>query len=115
MSDCIFCKIVEGKVKAEIVDSSNSFIAMRDIHPKAKGHTLIIPKKHYVTLLDLPDKLGTELLQFTKNVASSLLEEKYGDGFNVIMNNLSCAGQVVMHAHLHLIPRNEGDDLHMLV
>lgn len=114
MSDCVFCKIVRKEIKADFVDSSNSFIAIRDAKPRAEGHTLIIPKEHYVTLLDLPNKLGNELLTFTKQVAGSLLEEKYGDGFNVIMNNLACAGQVVMHAHIHLVPRNEDDGLRVL-
>jgi len=112
--DCVFCKIVQGKIKADVTRVSNSFIAIKDAHPKAKGHTLIIPKQHCVTLLDMPDKLGQELLQFSKKVAGDLLDEKYGDGFNVVMNNLEPAGQVVKHAHLHIIPRKEGDGLHMI-
>lgn len=111
MTNCIFCKIARGEVQATMVDSSNSFVAFLDAHPRTPGHTLIVPKEHYVTLLDIPSKLGNELLGFTKKVAGSLLEEKKGNGFNVVMNNLSCADQVVMHAHLHLIPRNEGDGL----
>lgn len=114
MKDCVFCKIIRGEIKASLVESSNSFIAIKDAHPKTPGHTLIIPKEHHVTLLDVPDKLGNELLFFTKKVAARLLEEKHGDGFNLIMNNLPVAGQVVMHAHLHLIPRNEGDGLRSL-
>ena len=114
MENCVFCKIVRGTLKAALVDSSNSFIAMRDSHPRAVGHTLIIPKEHYVTLLDIPNRLGPELVAFTKKVAGSLLDKKYGDGFNLLMNNLSCAGQVVMHAHLHLIPRHENDGLTIL-
>lgn len=105
---------MQGIIPATVVDSSNSFVAFLDAHPKAQGHTLIVPKEHYVTLLDVPSKLGNELLEFTKKVAGRLLEEKKGDGFNVVMNNLSCAGQVVMHAHLHLIPRSEGDGLKMI-
>ncbi len=111
MTDCVFCKIIRGDIKNDFVASSNSFVAIRDIHPKSEGHTLIIPKEHYVTLLDIPDRLGEEMLSFIKKVAGGLLDEKYGDGFNVIMNNLSCAGQVVMHAHVHLVPRNEDDGL----
>lgn len=107
--DCIFCNIAKGIVKSDFIASSERFIAIRDIKPRVPGHTLIIPKEHYVTLLDVPNKLGNELLEFTKKVASKLLEEKYGDGFNVLMNNLEVAGQIVMHAHIHLIPRNEGD------
>ncbi len=113
--DCIFCKIARGKIKAEIVKSSNNFIAIFDTKPAAEGHTLIIPKKHFVTLLDINNTLGEELLKFTKEIASSLLEEKYGDGFNIIMNNLEPAGQIVKHAHIHVIPRKEGDGLRMIV
>lgn len=112
--ECVFCKIIKKEIPSEIVDESNSFIAIRDIHPKSPGHTLIIPKKHYVTLIDLPNKLGEELLSFTKHVATGLLEDKYGDAFNLIMNNLPAAGQIVMHAHLHIIPRKEKDGLHSL-
>ena len=107
--DCVFCKIVRGQIKSEIVKTSNNFIAIKDIHPKAEGHTLVIPKKHFVTLLDISSTLGNELLQFTKEVASELLDKKLGDGFNLIMNNLEPAGQIVKHAHIHIIPRKEDD------
>ena len=107
--NCIFCKIIRDKVKAIKIAESNNFIAMLDAHPQTEGHTLIIPKKHFVTLLDLPNKLGEELLAFTKKVASKILEEKKGDGFNIVMNNLEPAGQIVKHAHIHILPRKEGD------
>lgn len=109
MSDCIFCKIAKGEIKSDMIDESDHFFAIYDIHPKVHGHTLIIPKKHYVTLLDIPSNLGAELLSFTKHISSLLLEKKVGDGFNVLMNNLPAAGQVVMHAHLHVLPRKEQD------
>lgn len=112
--ECVFCKIAQGKIKAEIVKSSNNFIAIFDARPAVKGHMLIIPKKHLVTLLDINNTLGEELLKFTKEAASFLLEEKYGDGFNILMNNLEPAGQVVRHAHIHVIPRKEGDGLRMI-
>ena len=112
---CIFCDIIEGKMKGEVLRVSDRFIALKDISPAAPGHTLIIPKQHFVTLLDIPDSWGPELLSFTKAVASSFLDKKLGDGFNVVMNNLEPAGQVVMHAHLHLIPRKEGDGLQFVV
>lgn len=112
--DCVFCKILRGKIKSEFIAESNSFFAINDVNPKSEGHCLVIPKEHYTTLLDIPDKLGGEMLKFTKQVAGHLLDEKYGDGFNIIMNNLECAGQVVMHAHLHIIPRKEGDGLRFL-
>ncbi len=107
----MFCGIAKKEISAEIVGESNSFIAFRDAHPNAEGHTLIVPKQHWVTLFDIPNKYGAELLEFVKKIASELMDERYGDGFNVVMNNLECAGQVVKHAHLHIIPRKEGDGL----
>jgi|SRR3989344_3433501 len=109
--NCVFCKIVSGKISAKKVDESNSFIAILDAKPTAVGHMLVIPKQHFVTLLDIPNRLGGEMLEFTKKVASDLLDKKLGDGFNLVMNNLSVAGQVVMHAHIHVIPRKDGDGL----
>ena len=112
--NCIFCKIIRGEIKSEVIAESNSFIAIREIKPHAPGHTLIIPRNHFVTLLDIPDKYGEELLRFTKQVASELMDKKSGDGFNILMNNLECAGQLVMHAHIHVIPRKEGDGLRLV-
>ncbi|MEK6914920.1 MAG: HIT family protein [Nanoarchaeota archaeon] len=112
--NCIFCKIASGEIKQEKIMESNSFFAVRDIKPNAEGHSLVIPKKHYSNLLDIPNKLGNEMIEFTKKVASDLLDKKLGDGFNLIMNNTSVAGQVVMHAHIHVIPRKEGDGLRFL-
>lgn len=109
--NCVFCKIAKGEFKQEKLMESDNFFATFDINPHAKGHTLVIPKKHYVTLLDVPNKLGDEMLEFTKKVASYLMDKKLGDGFNLLMNNLVVAGQVVMHAHIHVIPRKEEDGL----
>ncbi len=109
--DCIFCKIAQKEMSAEIVKESDNFLAIKDINQTYKGHTLVIPKKHGVTLLDIPDARGNELLQFTKDVAEQLMSEKFGDGFNLVMNNLEVAGQVVPHAHIHIIPRTEGDGI----
>lgn len=113
-SDCIFCKIARGDISAKKVHESNLFFAIRDAHPVVKGHTLVIPKKHFVTTLDIPNKHGEELLKVIKSVASDLLDEKLGDGFNIVQNNLEVAGQVVMHAHYHIVPRNEKDGLKIL-
>src|SRR3989344_2249014 len=95
--DCIFCKIAQGKIPAEKIKESNNFFAIRDKNPKTEAHTLIIPKKHFVTLLVIPNNLGEELLKITKVVASNPLEKKFGDAFNILMNNLEPAGQVVKH------------------
>lgn len=113
--NCIFCKIARKEIKADLIAESDNFFAVRDLKPVAEGHSLIIPKKHFVTLMDIPDKLGNELLNFTKKVSSQLLDKKLGDGFNIIMNNLEPAGQFVMHAHIHVIPRKEKDGIKFFV
>lgn len=107
--NCIFCKIAKGELEAKRVGESDNFFAVLDKFPTTNGHTLIIPKKHFVTLLDIPDNLGKELLKFTKEISGKILDDKLGDGFNLIMNNLEVAGQVVMHAHIHVVPRKESD------
>jgi histidine triad (HIT) family protein len=113
--DCIFCKIAKGEIPAEKIKESDNFFAIRDKYPHAKGHTLVIPKKHFVTILDIPNTLASELMKMIKDIASNLMDNKLGDGFNVIQNNLEVAGQVIMHAHFHIIPRKDGDGLKFLV
>ncbi len=107
--DCIFCKIARGEIDTEKVLEGNSFIAFRDRDQKVEGHTLIVPKQHWVTWLDIPNTYGVELLEFSKKVINKLMDETNADGFNLVMNNLGAAGQVVSHAHLHVLPRKEGD------
>jgi len=109
--DCIFCKIVKGEVKSDIVYSDDNFIAILDIHPKAEGHTVIIPKKHYRTIVDMPNTMGGEILEAIKEVGLNLIKNKKAEAFNVFVNNGEVAGQVVMHAHIHVIPRKKGDGL----
>ncbi len=109
---CIFCKVARGEIKGQpFVAENDTFFAVRDIHPMAEGHTLVIPKKHCVTLLDVPANMGKDMLDLLKKVSSKLMDKKLGDGFNVVMNNLAVAGQAVMHAHIHVVPRNEKDGL----
>src|SRR3989338_10993332 len=98
--ECVFCKIVRKELKSEIVAETNNFLAILDVHPVAVGHTLVLPKKHFVTLLDIPASLGEEMLTLCKQLSGAFLDNKLGDAFNVAMNNLPPAGQVVPHAHI---------------
>lgn len=107
--DCIFCKIVEGKLPSEKVYESENFICIRDKSPFTEGHTLIIPKKHFKTVLDIPNSLGPELLENIKKVSLKLIEEGKGKGFNIIQSNYEVAQQEIPHAHFHIIPRKEDD------
>ena len=111
MSDCIFCRLAAGKLPAEVVLSTPRVLAFLDIAPVHYGHTLIIPKEHYQNFLDLPDDLWTEMGRVARQVAQALQKTLYAKGFNLGMNNFEAAGQVVFHAHLHVIPRYQDDGL----
>lgn len=108
--NCVFCGIVQGKIPAHIILDRDNVMAFLDINPVAPGHTLVIPKKHYETLLEIPKEILAELFEAVKAVSKALL--KYGyEGVNVLSNVGRAAGQVIMHAHVHVIPRKSGDGL----
>lgn len=109
--NCIFCKIVKGEINSDIVYSDDNFIGIKDVNPKVKGHMLLIPKKHFKTILDVPSSLGNEMLDAVKKVALKLIDDGKAEGFNILMNNFEVAGQVVPHAHIHILPRKKGDGL----
>lgn len=108
--DCIFCKIARKEIKVQVIVESDNFLAFPDAHPKIKGHTLIISKKHFVNLVDMPAVLGNELLDMVKKVGLG-----YKQDFNVVVNTGQEAGQVIMHFHLHVLPRKKGDGFRMAV
>lgn len=110
-SNCIFCKIVAGEIPSAKIYESEATFAFLDIAPVNKGHALVIPKRHYANLFELPEELGNALLTDMKRVAAAVMAATGADGLNVGMNNHEAAGQVVMHAHFHLIPRFRDDGL----
>ena len=103
-NNCIFCRIAKKEMKAEIVYESDNFIAFPDVNPKCKGHTLIVPKKHFTNIIDMPSVLGNELLEVVKKVAEIRFKQG-AEGFNLINNCGASAGQLIMHVHFHLLPR----------
>ena len=109
--NCIFCRIVNGEIKAKKTYEDENFIGILDSNPRTVGHTLIISKKHFRNLMDLPVSLGNELLDSIKKISLKLVKEGKAEGFNIISNNEKSAGQIVFHAHVHLIPRKNGDGL----
>jgi histidine triad (HIT) family protein len=113
--DCIFCKLANGKIPVKIIYENDNFVAFPDAHPLVPGHTLVVPKKHFKTLLDLPSSLGTELNDCLKQTAMLLMKEMKCGGFNVVNNNFEDAGQAVHHVHFHIVPRKKGDGLKFLV
>ena len=106
--DCVFCKIVSGKVKSKILEESDNFIVISDANPVAEGHCLIISKIHYKTIFDMPNTLGSELVKLTKKHGLRLINERKAQGIKLVSNNYGPAGQVVPHFHMHVIPHKEG-------
>lgn len=111
MEDCVFCKIIEGKIPSAKVYEDNNTVSFLDIMPANKGHCLVMPKKHYENLIELPDEGVKNLIVSAKIVAKALSLSIGNGSYNLVMNNGKEAGQVVNHAHLHLIPRFKGDRL----
>ncbi len=109
--DCIFCKISRKDVKSEILYENENYIAFLDINPSNPGHTLVIPKKHYVNALDTPDDVISGMINVAKRVALNQIKHLKAEGFNIWINNFPAAGQVIFHVHLHVVPRFPGDGL----
>ncbi|WP_026369607.1 HIT family protein [Kallotenue papyrolyticum] len=107
--DCIFCKIVAGAIPAHTVYEDEQTLAFLDINPATRGHTLVIPKQHAPDLFSVPPEALTATALAAQKVARLLQQVVRPDGLNIVQNNGSAAGQVVMHYHVHLIPRWTGD------
>jgi len=109
IKDCVFCKIANGEIPSKRIYENDNFFSIPDANQQVGGHSLVISKKHFETILDLPSTLGTELLDCIKKTTIKLIEEHESEGFNIVNNNFECAGQIVKHVHFHILPRNEGD------
>ncbi|OLS36522.1 HIT family protein [Bacillus sp. MRMR6] len=110
MSDCIFCKIVNGEIPAAKVFENEHVIAFLDISQVTKGHTLVIPKVHKENLYELTPDLARNLFEVVPSIANALKKTYEPIGLNTINNNGEAAGQTVFHYHMHLIPRyGQGD------
>lgn len=107
--DCIFCKLANGVIPTNSIYEDEDFNVILDLAPATKGHALILPKAHADNLYQLPDETAAKVLVLAKKLSTSMTEKLSCDGFNVVQNNGSLAGQTVFHFHMHLIPRYEGD------
>lgn len=108
--DCLFCKIVAKQVPANVVYEDESSIAFLDITPRTTGHTVVIPKEHAPSVIELSeDKMG-ELFLAVKRVDELLLRTLTPDGVTIGINQGSASGQEIKHLHVHLMPRWHGDE-----
>lgn len=107
--DCIFCKLANGEIPANTLYEDEMFRVILDLGPATKGHALILPKEHADNLYELPEEIASKTLVLAKKMALLMKDKLHCDGFNLVQNNGECAGQTVMHFHLHLIPRYTED------
>ncbi|MBR9690858.1 HIT family protein [Candidatus Woesearchaeota archaeon] len=107
--DCIFCKIAKGDIPSAKVYEDENTLAFLDIGPVNKGHTLVIPKRHSETLLHMDERDACHVMKTVQLVADAVKKATKAEGFNVLMSNFKAAGQVVPHAHIHIIPRFPND------
>lgn len=107
--DCIFCSIVAGDTRADIVLETDLLLGFLDQRPVFKGHTLLVPKAHHVTLPDLPADLRDPFLGAAQRLAAAMVDGLGAQGSFVAMNNT--VSQSVPHLHCHVVPRTKGDGL----
>ncbi|WP_161897513.1 HIT family protein [Gordonia spumicola] len=112
MDACVFCEIAADRSPAHIVYSDERVIAFLDRAPIARGHTLVIPRRHSSGLSDLDPSLGTPLFSAAQRIADAMKTPGFGaDGVNLAVNDGRAAMQTVFHTHMHVVPRRSGDKL----
>jgi len=111
IKDCVFCKIVAGEIPSSKVYEDDLVMAFLDIAPINPGHTLIIPKQHHTSATTVPPECGARMMQMAPRIACAMMRATEADGFNLLLSNGACAGQVVPHTHLHIIPRFPDDGI----
>ena len=109
--DCIFCKIIKKELPCAKVYEDDATIAFLDIGPVNHGHVLVIPKRHSETLFHMDERDALNCMKTTQLVADAVKKATNADGINILMNNFKAAGQIVPHAHIHIIPRFKDDGL----
>lgn len=109
MPGCLFCSIATGETDAARVWADDDFVAFLDIRPVFKGHTLLVPREHVVTLPDLPGELRDGFLSAGQRLATAMVAGLGAQGSFMAVNNV--VSQSVPHLHLHVVPRTKGDGL----
>jgi histidine triad (HIT) family protein len=106
---CIFCSIIAGQEPSVQIHRDHGFIVLMDKYPINPGHALVMPTKHYETLLQMPPAEVGKLYSLVPTVAKAIISTVKADGFNVGQNNGIAANQIVPHVHVHIVPRFNDD------
>ena len=107
---CIFCSIVNKEIPSSCIYEDDQVMAFLDLSQVTKGHTLLVPKKHYDNLLECDYETLAHLIQVVKMLAVRISERLNAQGVNVLNNTHEAAGQTVNHLHFHIIPRYSEND-----
>lgn len=110
---CVFCAIVAGEAPAIRIYEDDGYLAFLDIRPFSRGHTLVVPKRHTVDLTDTPPETLADMVAIGQRIAKAARSTELADATNVGINDGAAAFQSVMHLHLHVLPRRNGDKLSM--
>ncbi len=107
--NCIFCKIIAGEIPSTAVYEDEDFRAILDVNPAARGHVIILPKKHAANIFELDEAEASKVFPIAKKIATAVMKTYHCDGVNILQNNGEAAGQTVFHLHVHVVPRYYGD------
>jgi histidine triad (HIT) family protein len=110
--NCIFCKIIDGKIPCAKIYEDEKVLAFLDIMPVNKGHVLVVPKNHSKNILEDDDNDIVLCMKAIKKIGKAAIKAVNAQGFNIGVNTERAAGQAVFHTHFHVIPRYENDGLH---
>ena len=110
---CVFCQIVAGEQCADVLYEDERVMAFLDIAPITKGHSLVIPREHHHSLNEIPSAVLTRMMEVASRIGPASMRVMDGDGFNIMAAVGRCAGQIVPHAHLHVVPRHPADGVVM--
>lgn len=110
-TSCIFCKIANGEIPSYKVYEDSEVIAFLDVNPASRGHTLVMPKDHYTSIVTTPKAILDKAFEVAQLVAQAEIAQLGASGVNVITNCGKSAGQTIDHFHIHVIPRYEHDGL----
>lgn len=109
--DCIFCRIIASQIPCHKVYEDESVIAFLDINPVSEGHTLVVPKEHFEKFDECSTETIAAIGPVIGNLSGAVAAAVGADGYNILCNNGTAAGQLVGHVHFHIIPRNSGDGI----
>jgi diadenosine tetraphosphate (Ap4A) HIT family hydrolase len=108
---CVFCAIAAGEAPAIRIYEDDGYLAILDIRPFTRGHTLVIPKNHTVDLDDTPPETLAGMIALGQRIAQAAKATELADATNIAINDGRAAFQTVFHIHLHVLPRRNGDKL----